>query len=77
MKNVKLYNEEQVRKAYEDGNRDGFNHICISDDYLNFVTPIELPSDEGIGKGCKEWYNKPSFTIGAKWVIEQIKQQNK
>jgi len=67
---MKLYTEEQVRKAYKDGNRDGFNHICISADYLNFVTPIELPSEEEIEE-------KLAFHAhGARWVINRIKQQD-
>ena len=73
---MKLYTEEQVREAIMSINT--FKYILDShiDDIIDSLTPIELPSDEEIGKGCKEWYNKPSFTIGAKWVINHIKQQD-
>jgi hypothetical protein len=48
------------------------------DDYINSLTPIELPTDEEIeklvGDGMHDYY-KGGFTEGAKWVIEQIKKQ--
>ena len=76
---MKLYTEEQVIKAYKDGNRDGFNHVCITDTYLDFVTPIELPSDEEIEKEG-EWLDNPLERInwkeGAKWMKQQILNQN-
>ena len=53
----------------------------LSNDYLiATVTPIELPSDEEIGKdigsGMHDFY-KGGFIEGAKWMKEQILNQNK
>ena len=46
-----------------------------------YVTPIELPSDEEVGKGRDEhipineidmWSERLYFTIGAKWMLHKI-----
>ncbi len=85
---MKLYTEEQVMIAYNMGVDDGHNGaISLQINELS-LTPIELPSDEeieeeaeSISKGYKalglynEDYND-GFTEGAKWVVEQIKQQD-
>jgi hypothetical protein len=56
------------------------------DGIIEQLTPIELPSDEEIEKAYEflgTWTAKEimqrstSFQHGAKWVIEQIKQQDK
>ena len=78
---MKLYTEEQVMKILFTTKQWG----NLSNDYLiATVTPIELPSDEEIDKqgfqvpydGNNEFYDK-SFIKGAKWMKEQILNQNK
>ena len=72
---MKLYTEEQVRKVLHP---DLFHLI------LPQMTPIELPSDEEMEKeafqipfnNTNEFYDK-SFIKGAKWMKEQILNQNK
>jgi len=45
----KLYTEEQVRHAYNEGWWNGFNEVKDKEDYtISSLTPIELPSDEEI-----------------------------
>ena len=77
---MKLYTEEQVRKAYNDGNLDGFSNVSALDMCIDSLTPIELPSDDEIVTARNEVVNgtlsKFGFRLGAKWVIEQIKQQD-
>ena len=78
---MKLYTEEQVSKIIFKTKQ----WSNLSNDYLiATVTPIELPSDEEIDKqgfqvpydGTNEFYDK-SFIKGAKWMKEQILNQNK
>ena len=67
---MKLYAEEELRKHL-------YNH---SDEFFDSLTPIELPSDEEIEKEINSDIHIKSdadFFNGAKWVIEQIKQQDK
>ena len=71
---MKLYTEEQVKEAYNRGHMDGrLNNIDYS--ITDGLTPIELPSDEEIGKdigsGMHDYY-KGGFIEGAKWMKEQI-----
>jgi hypothetical protein len=98
---MKLYTEEQVRKAYNDGCWKGFNEVngCWKglnevngywngfnevrdkeNDIINSLTPIELPSDEEIGKdigsGMHDFY-KGGFIEGAKWMRDKIQGGNK
>jgi len=66
--------KEQIQKAFSDG----------QETYSDSLTPIELPSDEDIDKqafqvpydGTDTFYDK-SFINGAKWMKEQILNQNK
>ena len=77
---VKLYTEEQVRLLLDLAklkiNRQGYSKETL----LENVAPIELPSVEEIeklgGSGMHPAYNG-GVKEGAKWVIEQIKQQDK
>ncbi len=81
---MKLYTEEQVIKGLTTK-----NNIIPIDLFLEQMVPIEPPGDEeiveeaeSISKGYKALglYNEDyydGFTEGAKWVIEQIKQQDK
>ena len=67
----KLYTEEQVRNAID---------FFLSDEskkdkIIEALTPIELPSDEEIGKdigsGMHDFY-KGGFIEGAKWMREKL-----
>ena len=81
---MKLYTEEQVMIAYNMGVDDGHNGaISLKINELS-LTPIELPSNEDImymslpkkgGSHSSDYME--GFNKGAKWVIEQIKQQEK
>ena len=76
---MKLYTEEQVRKAYKDGNLDGFSNVSALDMCIDSLTPIELPSDEDIEKlqdnndnyDDYDFYDT-GFKQGVKWMKEQI-----
>ena len=82
---MKLYTEEQVMQAYNAGIDDG-NWDRYKEDIVALkLTPIELPSDEEIRIG---WLSqrgintfdagfKLFFEMGAKWMKEQILNQNK
>ena len=81
---MKLYTEEQVMQAYNAGIDDG-NWDRYKEDIVALkLTPIELPSDEEIEEeafqipfnNTNEFYDK-SFIKGAKWMKEQILNQNK
>lgn len=90
---MKLYKEEQVIEAMRNIAINGFRgKLRNADDindaidwYINEATPIKLPSDEEIEKyvdstpycGHCTFEFKEGVEYGAKWVIEQIKQQNK
>ena len=68
---MKLYTEEQVRKVLHP---DLFHLI------LPRMTPIELPSDDEIKKEAEISFDDPDilvFYLGAKWIKEQILNQNK
>ena len=81
---MKLYTEKQVKQAIhiKSNNID----LLTSDDILGSLTPIELPSDEEVEKNNPYEYlvgskyyspqNLKYWEEGAKWVIEQIKQQD-
>ena len=86
---MKLYSEEQVRKAIELSllNAKLFIHKGLGDDKyfptvyeaLKNLTPIELPSDEhiyNILRGKKMFEKDWGFIEGAKWMKEQILNQN-
>ncbi len=77
---MKQYTEEQVRKAYDMGLLDGrLNNTDYS--ITDGFKPIELPSDEEI---VNKWDNEideipyiDGAINGAKWMKEQILNQNK
>lgn len=72
---MKLYTEEQVRQAMQDAMIPSIYQM----DLWGQLTPIELPSDEEIGKEINSDIHIKSdadYFNGAKWVIEQIKQQD-
>jgi hypothetical protein len=76
---MKLYTEEQVRKLLK--------YLTLSspsvDGYMDRLTPIELPSDEEIVESSEKGYVKIdgnrilNWINGAKWMKEQILNQNK
>ena len=77
---MKLYTEEQVIKLI---NWEVPTVVSLEElrEIVNFdLIPIELPSDEEIGKdigsGMHDFY-KGGFIEGAKWLKEQILNQNK
>ena len=88
---MKLYTEEQLKHIINGARLLDEDDIWVfTEDYLiSRETPIKLPSDEEIEnyadfafpnaeKIGKETYSAyRSMKIGAKWVIEQIKQQDK
>jgi hypothetical protein len=80
---MKLYTEEQVRLL--------LNEILILsssvDDAIDSLNSIELPSNEEVEKAAEKYVenkweyaqneNKESFIECAKWMKEQILNQNK
>ena len=80
---MKLYSEKQIRESLNDNFNFGDRAIDFA---LSKLTPIELPSDEEIEKNNPYEYlvgskyyspqNLKYWEEGAKWVIEQIKQQD-
>jgi hypothetical protein len=72
---MKLYTEEEVIKA---ARADVW--IRSVNDIMSSLTPIELPSDKEIENEVKDYIvknNKENFINGAKWMKEQILNQNK
>ena len=87
---MKLYSEEQVQEAYNRGHMDGrLNNTDYS--ITDGFKPIELPNDEEIEDYAKEFVLSHDFSaltnpnhlanrcfqLGAKWMKEQILNQNK
>ena len=86
----KLYTKEQVRRAmlhsYLSGVERPADYLPIEESILNELTPIELPSDEEIEKALPDGFPHSDgydagkicgFEEGAKWMKEQILNQNK
>ena len=77
---MKLYTEEQVRKAINDGSlysyiNGDFEFKNSEDDIINSLTPIELPTDEEIKNYWSYGYggDSGSAIFGAKWLRDKIK----
>lgn len=83
---MKIYTEEQVKESF----KSGFRLAMETDgglkegqeEFINSLTPIELPSDEYIDEVFQPMtelhqYYKDGFINGAKWMKEQILNQNK
>jgi hypothetical protein len=79
----KLYTEEQVRIMLGKARLLNMDDTeMFTDDYLiEQQTPIQLPTDEEIGKGRDEnipidekdmWSERFYFNIGAKWMRDKI-----
>lgn len=88
---MKLYTEEQVKKAIDEARFTvNGDERYSKDEILDSLTPIELPSDKEIetkaviaykGKDFAEQRTNAHLIIvfeeGAKWMKEQILNQNK
>ena len=74
MAQQKLYTEEQVKYILDLAQRSGVHIAKISVDVNKKLTPIELPSDEEIEETFTFY---PQMIEGAKWMKEQILNQNK
>lgn len=87
---MKLYTENQVRLLLDLAKLNVYGtKVYSKDELLDKLTPIELPSDNKINTKAREHWRKGqigiekyadteySFNAGAKWVINQIKQQDK
>ncbi len=80
--NMKLYTEEQVRKIYCIAYLGGHSkYIMDFEEDVKLISPIELPSDEEIkDKSFNKFAQSNAricFEEGAKWMKEQILNQNK
>jgi hypothetical protein len=80
---MKLYTEEQIKKAIAYARKENvttYENPTI-ERVLNSLTPIELPSDEDISTQASNRYYGTNFkhiyASGAKWMKEQILNQNK
>ena len=88
---MKLYTEEQLRKTWNEGFRQGMSiddenyEPVFFEHYLKFLIPIELPSDEEIDEyvkstgyygHCTHEYHE-GIQEGAKYVINKIQGGNK
>ena len=74
---MKLYTEEQVKNFLKERT---FLREETIDAMCDTLTPIELPSDEEIMKEASKsgiLSSYKAFVIGAKWIKEQILNQNK
>ena len=83
---MKLYTEEQVLKIIQ---KTVMDKPETYDEVLKYYTPIELPSDEEMENKGKWVFNNdghtitthyntvPSWVNGAKWMKQQILNQNK
>jgi hypothetical protein len=69
---MKLYTEDQVKKMIEKSRETGLTAEFL----ILTTTPIELPSDEGIGKEASVRHYgtnfKHVFASGAKWMRNKI-----
>jgi hypothetical protein len=82
---MKLYTEEQVRKAIElsrDTHPQGRGYV-VKDEYdysmdevVDLLTPIEIPSDEEIDY-AETQMPMNTFELGAKWMRNKIQGGNK
>ena len=84
---MKLYTELQVREAISKADVHYNIHPNDIENAINLLTPIELPSDEEIeDKSIEKCFIESPyiqdvcenyFQTGAKWIKEQILNQNK
>ena len=82
---MKLYTEEQVRRAMGAGMHIGYSNQFNIDNITNevdkaikYLTPIELPSDDEMANAsnhCKDFQMEVGFLRGVLWLKEQILNQ--
>ena len=75
---MKLYTEEQIKATIQIGLREKYIDDKDSNEFVNnvikYFKSIELPSDEEIEETFTFY---PQMIEGAKWMKEQILNQNK
>ena len=73
----KLYTEEQVRKAialgYDWCHQKHIPDDFMIDNFINSLTPIQLPTDEEVEERAERNISPFSFIDGAKWMRDKIK----
>ena len=75
---MKLYTEDQVRKAHQNGRHGGNSETWYNtDEYINSLTPIELPSDEEIETKIENMEGisleiEVGYRAGARWMRNKI-----
>ena len=79
---MKLYTEEQVRQSFIAGMEfiavDPLKYEQDANEYMNSITPIELPSDDEIEENSEKGYVKLdgnrilNWINGAKWMRDKI-----
>lgn len=72
---MKLYTEEEVRTVLNAVSK--LDKPLSVDEIIDFIIPIELPSDEEIENSAKKLVmsyhlENRCFQLGAKWIKEQI-----
>ena len=84
---MKLYTEEQVRKAiaigYDWCHLKNMPSDFLIDTFIEELTPIKLPSDEEIESEASDFgkkyrattYEKSAYVIGAKWMRDKIQDE--
>jgi hypothetical protein len=83
---VKLYTEEEIKRGLDNP----ISFDMTTDEFINSLTPIELPTDEEIEQSSLKWFmtaNKHEiifdlgwmkiFEAGAKYAINKIQGGNK
>lgn len=73
----KLYTESEVRKAialgYDWCHQKHIPDDFMIDNFINSLTPIQLPTDEEIEEASNEASYVDGFYYGAKWMRDKIK----
>lgn len=79
---MKLYTEEDIRKAWNTAYTDALSIDELDykpkyyEDFIQSVTPIELPTDEEIEKQIGFGGDNDNAINGAKWLRDKIKGGN-
>jgi len=80
---MKLYTEEQVRKAWNTAFTDALSldeedyKPKFFEDFIDYLTPIELPNDEEIDRIAPPSgmiLTHRAFKLGARWMRDKIKK---
>ena len=70
---MKLYTEEEIKRGLDNP----VTFDMTTDEFINSLTPIELPSDEDIQKESLKSDFEYTFRNGAKWMRDKIQGGNK